>query len=322
MYICKECGLKFQKKPDFCDCGNDVFDEIIEENKTTHIEDSILKRNLPSIIFLIICIILSFVILFFIGNPKEQPVKKEIKKKEIAKNIPDIDKLWNDKLPDKPVIKAPVQQEIKAVESKETKIELKKEPVKILKPLIQQTKKTVNVQKTQQTKTQQTKPQQQIRPQAAPVKIQQQVPVKVQQVQKPTQQIQQTTAKPQATPAKTEQQTSANIQTTTPVVQPKQINPQELKEYKKALRNKIASNINFLNVAGDGKCILSFSISSSGALLNRKFVSQSSNTSLNDEVYSAMLKVSSFKTPPYGYKSETIKLTVQISGGNFSVSLE
>ena len=117
--------------------------------------------------------------------------------------------------------------------------------------------------------------------------------------------------------AQTKPQTQ-NIQAT-----PSQnINPEELKQYKKALRNKIASNIDFLNIAGDGKCVLSFNISQGGTLLNRKFVSQSQNTSLNDAVYQAMLQVSSFKTPPNGYKNETMKLTVKISGGNFEVSLE
>ena len=95
-----------------------------------------------------------------------------------------------------------------------------------------------------------------------------------------------------------------------------------MKQYKKALRNKITSNIDFLNIAGDGKCSLSFNISQGGALLNRKFVSQSQNSSLNDAVYQAMLQVSSFKSPPSSYKNETLKLTVRISGGNFEVSLE
>ena len=64
MFRCKECGSEFDKKPDYCDCGNDTFEEIIseantkqhtEEKKTEPKEDSELKKNLPSIIFLIIC---------------------------------------------------------------------------------------------------------------------------------------------------------------------------------------------------------------------------------------------------------------------------
>ena len=33
MYKCKECGCEYEVKPDYCDCGNDEFEEIIV-NKT------------------------------------------------------------------------------------------------------------------------------------------------------------------------------------------------------------------------------------------------------------------------------------------------
>jgi len=103
MYKCSECGMEYKIKPDYCDCGNDTFIGIIKEEKETKkhtavIQNSILKENMPSIIFLIFCIILSFLILFFIGNPKEQ-IKKETKKQEKINNIPDIDDIWNDEIP-------------------------------------------------------------------------------------------------------------------------------------------------------------------------------------------------------------------------------
>ena len=28
MFKCKECGAEYEIKPDYCDCGNDEFDEI------------------------------------------------------------------------------------------------------------------------------------------------------------------------------------------------------------------------------------------------------------------------------------------------------
>ena len=31
MFRCKECGTEFDVKPDYCDCGNDTFDEIVEQ---------------------------------------------------------------------------------------------------------------------------------------------------------------------------------------------------------------------------------------------------------------------------------------------------
>ena len=31
MFKCKECGTEYQAKPDYCDCGNDTFEEIVAE---------------------------------------------------------------------------------------------------------------------------------------------------------------------------------------------------------------------------------------------------------------------------------------------------
>ena len=32
MFICSDCQKKYDIKPDFCDCGNNVFEEIKEKN--------------------------------------------------------------------------------------------------------------------------------------------------------------------------------------------------------------------------------------------------------------------------------------------------
>ena len=341
MYKCSECGQEFNEKPDFCDCGNDTFEQIVSEKsapqnnipsnqpEVSKIEPSY-KKNMPSIIFLIISIILSFITLFFVGNPKDEP-KKEEDKKETVRNIPDIDTFWdNTKAKQQAVQKSGIKPAIKeetkiapAPEPKIARVELKKEPVSVNKPVV-----TVQKQPVQK----QTAPKQQVQKQTAQTQTQ----VKKPSSQTKPQQVQPQTTKPQAqsqtkpqtvqqtqtvTPQQPKQQTQ-NVQTTVPKPQVQTSNIEEMKQYKKALRNKIASNIDFLNIAGDGKCSLSFSISQGGALLNRKFVSQSQNSSLNDAVYQAMLKVSSFKAPPSSYKNETLKLTVRISGGNFEVSLE
>ena len=97
--------------------------------------------------------------------------------------------------------------------------------------------------------------------------------------------------------------------------------PQELKNYKIALRNKIASKIDFLSVVGDGNCTVVFKISSNGALTERKFQKQSDNDSLNDAVYKAVLSVPSYNPPPKGYNNELLRLGVKIVGENFEVSL-
>ena len=33
MYKCTDCGQEFDTKPEYCDCGNNIFEEIIAEKK-------------------------------------------------------------------------------------------------------------------------------------------------------------------------------------------------------------------------------------------------------------------------------------------------
>ena len=96
---------------------------------------------------------------------------------------------------------------------------------------------------------------------------------------------------------------------------------QEYTNYKIGLRNKIASNIDFTAVVGDGSCVVSFKLDASGNLINRAFSQQSINDSLNDAVYSAMMNTPTYKTPPAGYKNQTLRLSVKMTGGNFEVNL-
>ena len=43
MFRCKECGSEFDIKPDYCDCGNDTFEEIVEKAEPVIEEKSIKK---------------------------------------------------------------------------------------------------------------------------------------------------------------------------------------------------------------------------------------------------------------------------------------
>ena len=42
MFRCKECQAEYEIKPDYCDCGNDSFDEIIIEEQT---QEENLEKN-------------------------------------------------------------------------------------------------------------------------------------------------------------------------------------------------------------------------------------------------------------------------------------
>ncbi|MBR1461707.1 TonB C-terminal domain-containing protein [bacterium] len=121
---------------------------------------------------------------------------------------------------------------------------------------------------------------------------------------------------------------AAQTQSSKPVVaktEPKPVDPavlkQELANYKISLRNTIGKKIDFARVVGDGECALSFSLDSSGRLLNRKFTKQSSNVTLNDAVFSAVNSTTRYNPPPAGYKNETLNLNIRFYNGNFSISL-
>ncbi len=97
---------------------------------------------------------------------------------------------------------------------------------------------------------------------------------------------------------------------------------QELTTYKASLRNNIGRKINFAHIVGDGNCAITFNINSSGKLTNRKFSQQSTNITLNDAVYSAMMSTPSYNPPPEGYKNETLTFHVKIYNGNYEISLK
>lgn len=136
----------------------------------------------------------------------------------------------------------------------------------------------------------------------------------------------QTVAKtyPQATPtSKTTQNTQtsqAHVVQTPPAKSQAQLK-QELANYKSGLRNNIAKKIDFTKVIGDGECVLTFKINSSGRLTSKSFTVQSSNITLNDAAFNALNTTTSYNPPPEAYKGETLKLKIKFYNGNFEISL-
>ena len=136
MYRCKECGTEYELKPEYCDCGNDTFEEILpaEPQKTENevpinknesemwVEESgfgypinektynEFKKETASknssaiqpyaIVTFVACIILSLLIILFAFNPKNFDDKKtEIGKKDTtSQNLPTIENIWNNSL--------------------------------------------------------------------------------------------------------------------------------------------------------------------------------------------------------------------------------
>lgn len=317
MFKCKDCGSEYKEKPDYCDCGNDTFDEIkdetidtidkTEETKTQQQKESDnikpkskknekpIKTDKISLLIFAVCLILSIIILFF---PVNTPVNTDNIKENNEQNIisiPSVNSIWDNSIPVVQKTELPktepvsseetvVKKNPKVNENTDNKKDLNTTPAKSETPKITKVKLTKNTTvKPKQTDS------------SVPKKQNEQI---TKQTQKPT-----TTVKPTSNTNNTQNEISLN-------------------SYKIGLRNKIGSHIDFASVVGDGACAVTFKIDVNGKLINRKFVQQSENTSLNDAVYNAMLAVPNYKTPPSTYKDNTLKLSVKFISGNFEVSLD
>ena len=110
MFKCKECQAEYEKKPDFCDCGNDTFEEIIEQKETPiqpkKVEEEIKSEPVAKTviqkttnidksawIMFSICIILALIVILL--PVKEKEATKKLEPAKTVQNMPDIDKIWN-----------------------------------------------------------------------------------------------------------------------------------------------------------------------------------------------------------------------------------
>lgn len=306
MFRCTECKTEYKIKPDYCDCGNDTFDEIVEKIPQTETPkpqpkpvmtpkekpqkraDKKSQVDAFGWIMFSLCILLSFIVIFFVGNPKDEPVKEQ--KQEVKIDTSYIPRSTN----------AFWDNTVKKVEA-EPQQETPQKIIEQIIPKVVQPKPAPVVQKT------------------TPKPVAQ--PAKQTSVQLPKS-ITDITNKPQTTQPKT-QTTVKPVQaaTTQPKAEPKKLNQHEYANYKINLRNTIAQKINFAGVIGDGDCVVSFSISNNGTLINRKFEKQSTNNTLNDAVYHAIMQTPGFKNPPEGYNGQTMRFTVKMYSGNFEVTL-
>lgn len=329
MFRCKDCGQEFDIKPEYCDCGNNVFEEIVVNSAVNNSEIKIQQKEefkeeykrIPlqeqisplAIVIFSICILLSLLSIIFIGrgsNTETQTEQAKATQEKPSENIPSINSLWDNT----PAVVKVVEVQPSPVQAKPVEVQKSAQTVKP----VQKPATTVK----QQTQTQTQKPKTIVQPtkkaEAKPALTQKQTPA--------TQTTSQTDVS-KYIPKQTTQVASSQTQQTT--VQPVKEEPKvdiaalqkELLNYKIALRNKIASDIDFVKVVGDGNCQITFKIDSSGNLVNRNFAVQSPNNTLNDVVYNAMMRNPSFKTPPQGYKNETLTLTVKMYSGNFEVDL-
>ena len=269
MFRCTDCNAEYKIKPDYCDCGNNMFNEVPEQ-MPAHSYTAIPAGHIISIIIFVFCLILA-VIPWTIPAQKSKPVSSPPKLEKQEANIPDIDKIWNDK----------TAKALPPITAQQTAAEPKKSPAsRVVTPTTQQPAKShVTAPKKQSS-------------------------------QKPKQ---------QQTVNQNKKATA-----TTPPASPKPQRPvmskTEFENYKNGIRLALLSKLDLVKITGAGECAVKFSLAQNGKLINRGFLYQSNNKSLNDQIYYMLMRLPVYKTPPAGYSGEVIKLKFRIDNGAYEIS--
>lgn len=372
MFKCSECGTKYKVKPDYCRCGNDLFEEVVvSSNSNPNSNNNLIpKEDLLHYSIFFACILLSLIILFA-GSGKNKP-KETLNSmpansaNSAAKSIPEIDEFWDNsvtlpqqttkieqpvslippvaKLTQKPLT-PPAVTKAKAPSSSSVKKTATGVKTSSGEKVASQVKTVSGAKATTTSKTvpSKTKTAQSTDFSALTSRIKNNINYN----QNPNRQtghnqnqpVQKTSASTKSTLAPVgasnvhknnsaiNQALSANTVSKSPSINPRPQKSQaqlkqELNSYKNALRNTLARKIDFTRVIGDGECTLSFKIDPYGKLLNKKFIKQSSNLTLNEQAFKALNSTSAYNPPPEGYHNETLVLNIHFYNGNFEISLK
>lgn len=282
MFRCSECNAEYKYKPEYCDCGNNTFDEIPDQIQTPQTVN-INAGQIISILIFVLCLLLA-IMPWTLPEKTKSSENKNIKLEKSETQIPDIEKIWNN---------ASIKQEPEMIFEKPKPIP-EPQAVKVIQnqPKINETVK---------------------RKQAAPKPQKQQ-----KQVSPPVQKTTKTELPKQTQTTIPKQQTV--IKKTEPVVEKPVMDKTAFENYKNGLRLALLSKLDLVKINGEGECAIKFSVSESGKLLNRGFLYQSNNKSVNDQVYYMLMRVPSYKNPPKGYNGEVIKLKFYINNGYYEIS--
>lgn len=285
MYRCKDCNAEYLNKPEYCDCGNNSFEEIESfDSKEFEIEGVDFKKSRKKVFFeqypkikeildsldilstsiFVVCIILSILSWVFIGKEdsnikQEKKTPHHVQKQVKNADIPDIDSFWNSTPP----------AETKVIEQPQVQNPMPTPFDNVIEP---------------PAPTPQYNPP---LPKPSPIVM----PVRQKNIVKPS----------------TQSQKSASSNSA-------------MMAYKNSLRQVLFSHLAVTSVQGVGRCEIEFSVDKGGRLLNRRFSKLSDNKSLNDAVYNMLMSVPQFSPPPVEYSGEKIRLNFSFDNGYYEVS--
>ena len=272
-----------------------------------------------------ICLVFSCYIIFFAWNPDTTNVISEEKTEiTVPKNIPSIDKIWNNALPVYKALEPKHEQKEDIKKQIIQVVQPEKQTPKIVQPAVQPKvtkvplKKVTTTSKPVQTTKAVTKSQTNT---AALDKAKKEADEKARQEALAKQKAEQERKAAEAAQLKKLQ---AELAKKAEAEKQRQqaANKQEYLNYKAQLRNTIGRKIDFTRVIGDGSCSVAFKIDPTGRLINRSFAKQSTNNTLNDAVYNAIMSTPTFNPPPGAYNNETLNLNIRFYNGNFEISLQ
>lgn len=315
MFRCKECQTEYEIKPDYCDCGNDTFDEIIEaqeikqEPKQEKTEIKEIKQEIKD-------------------EPQTKKTKQTREEKEENIQIKEqISTLQNE-------IKQKTQSNISVFAWVIFAICIILSLVIILLPC-KNTEETVMQEENKPVQEQNIPNINTFWDNSAPKNVVQNeekieenetqtkeltTPNKTEKINTKTSQQKNTKTQTKSTKPKNTKSTATQQKQTTP--KQNVANKQEIFNYKIQLRNNLARKIDFTTVVGDGSCSFYFKVNKDGTITNKKAGNLSDNDSLNSAVYNALLRTNSFRTPPVGFDSTAfLKLFVKFQNNSYEVSL-
>lgn len=94
----------------------------------------------------------------------------------------------------------------------------------------------------------------------------------------------------------------------------------ETDKFKVQVRQSLFSKFPVLSIQGQGSAIIAFSVAKNGKLLNRRFLKQSGNKSLDDAIYHMLMKTPFVLSPPESYSDEELLLKIDFDNGEYSFS--
>lgn len=110
MYKCLECKTVYKNKVEYCNCGNNSFEEIPDlpqpqpqkqKVKEEPVNDEPVRmvtvQQVASYLIFGACCVFSFLFVMFVGPAPEKKVEKPKVEEKVEKvEIPSIDEIWND----------------------------------------------------------------------------------------------------------------------------------------------------------------------------------------------------------------------------------